>query len=328
MQNDSSTLAPIVLFVYNRPWHTQQILEALAKNRLADQSVLYIYADGAKEDTDEDNLIKIRETRKILRQQKWCGEVHIIQSEKNKGLAKSIIEGVTEIIDRHGKVIVLEDDIVTSLGFLQYMNDALYLYENEDKVMHISAFTPVTTGNERLPETYFLRFMSCWGWATWKTAWNKLIVDTDYLYNCIPKLADYEKYNLDGYKNMFSQLEDNKNGVLNTWAIKWYSSIFINKGLCLYPRKSLMRNIGFDGSGINCGNDHISAGQHNSLELADDINVKRIKIIQNRYGYNYLKRYYRYGEDSSLKMRLLYWIDRTVILKDIYSIYFKLKRLI
>lgn len=329
-----NNLAPIVLFVYNRPWHTLQTLQALANNKLADQSFLYIYADGPKTGAEEDTLSKIKETRKIIHQKKWCKEVYIIESDKNQGLADSIIQGVTEIINKYGKVIVLEDDIVSSPGFLQYMNDALSLYEEDEKVMHISAFTPHTTGGENLPETYFLRFMSCWGWGTWKRAWDKLILNTDNLYNEIPELADYKFYNLDGYKNMFSQVEANYNGTLNTWAIKWYSSIFLNKGLCLYPKKTLIRNIGFDGSGIHCGNDDLSAAQHNSLNLANSINVVQIKLEQNKYAYNYLKRFYRFGSDSSWKRRCSYYMRDLNNLKGLncfqkplfYKIYSILKR--
>lgn len=310
-------LAPIVLFVYNRPQHTLQTLEALTNNMLADQSLLYIYADGAKDGADEDTFSKIKETREIIRQKKWCKEVSIIESENNKGLAESIIKGVSDIVNRYGKVIVLEDDIVTSPGFLQYMNDALSLYENKEKVMHVSGFTPQTTGEEKLPETYFLRFMSCWGWATWKRAWDKLILNTDQLYNEIPKLADYKCYNLDGYKNMFLQVEENYNGTLNTWAIKWYSSIFLNKGLCLYPNKTLVRNIGFDGSGIHCGKDELSAIQHNSLDLAEGITIAPIEVKQSKYAYNYLKRFYRFGTDSSLKRRFLYYINNLDNLKKL-----------
>lgn len=326
--------APIVLFVYNRPRHTLQTLEALANNVLANQSLLYVYADGAKDGADKDALSKIEETRNILRQKKWCKEVYIIESKNNKGLAESITKGVSEVVNKYGRAIVLEDDIVTSPDFLQYMNDALSLYDNKENVMHISAFIPLTTGAENLPETYFLRFMSCWGWATWKRAWDKLILDTDYLYNEIPKLTDYKSYNLDGYKNMFSQMEENYNGTLNTWAIKWYSSIFLNKGLCLYPKKSLIRNIGFDGSGIHCGNDELSAYQHNSLNLADTINVALIKVEQNKYAYNYLKRFYRFGTDSSVKRRFLYYMRDLDNLKKLncfqkplfYKIYSILKR--
>ncbi|MDR2993392.1 MAG: glycosyltransferase [Bacillus cereus] len=304
-----NSLAPIVLFVYNRPRHTQRTLEALAKNHLANGSVLYIYADGPKKDAESKIIEKIEETRKIIRERQWCKDVHIIESENNKGLADSILEGITDIINKYGKVIVLEDDIVTSVGFLKYMNDALNLYNEENKVMHISGYVPVTSGAEKLPETYFLRFMSCWGWATWKRAWEQIILDIPYLYKELPKQSDFKRFNLDGYLNQFSQIEDNYNGSLKTWAIKWYATIFIRKGLCLYPKYSVVDNIGFDGSGEHT----FSSDNLYSVNLAESIDVSSIKTKECKYAYNYLKRFYKYGRDSTLNRRIKLYLKSSYI---------------
>lgn len=311
------TLAPIVLFVYNRPWHTLQTLEALANNTLAKESVLYIYADGAREGADEEILKNIEKTRSIIEQRQWCKEVHIIESEKNKGLADSIIHGVTEIVNRYGKIIVLEDDIVTSTGFLQYMNDALDLYEKDEKVMHISSFVPVTTGINKLPNIYFLRFMSCWGWGTWKKAWNSLIVDTEYLYKTLPTEKDFQAFNLEGAINQFSQIEDNLNKKMKTWAIKWYATIFLKKGLCLYPKYSLVRNIGLDGSGENC----ITAEDDYNVDLSLKIQVYSIPIQEDKYAKEYLRRFYLYGRNSSLNKRIIYRMRQSRIFHYMKSTY-------
>ncbi|MFT4222190.1 glycosyltransferase family 2 protein [Dysgonomonas sp.] len=309
-------LAPILLFVYKRPIHTQKTLEYLANNALAKESILYIYADGPKEGTDLDGLKKIEETRKVIRAEQWCNEIHIIESNTNKGLANSIIEGVTEIINRHGKVIVLEDDIITSTGFLKYMNEALNLYEEQEKVMHISGFVPVTTGADKLPETYFLRFMSCWGWATWKRAWSEIILDIPYLYNNIPLQDDFYRFNMDGTIDMFSQIEENYKGSLNTWAIKWYSTIFLKKGFCLYPQYSMIDNIGLDGSGEHC---HSSDDLY-KVDLAATTRLSSIKIKEDQYAYKYLKRFYKYGRDSSLKHRIKIFIKSNYFYK-VYAKY-------
>lgn len=311
---DNKELAPIILFVYNRPWHTKKTLEALAENALAKESILYIYADGAKENSNIEDLRKIEDTRKIIRAEQWCNEIHIIESNTNKGLANSIIEGVTEIINRHGKVIVLEDDIITSTGFLKYMNEALNLYEEQEKVMHISGFVPVTTGADKLPETYFLRFMSCWGWGTWKRAWSEIILDIPYLYNNIPLQDDFYRFNMDGTIDMFSQIEENYKGSLNTWAIRWYSTIFLKKGFCLYPQYSMVNNIGMDGSGEHC----YSPDDLYKVNIADSIKVSPTKIKENKYAYNYLKRFYKYGRDSSLMYRIKIFI-KTCSFYRVYS---------
>jgi hypothetical protein len=291
-------------------------LEALSRNVLAQDSILYIYADGAKADADKETISKIKETREIIKQKEWCGEVHIIEAGKNKGLAASIIEGVTTIVDKYGKVVVLEDDIVTSPGFLKYMNDGLNLYQNEEKVMHVSGYIPNTTGEEKLPETFFLRFMSCWGWATWKRAWDKIILDTGYLYKTISGLPDYKAFNLEGAKDIFSQIEDNLDGRLNTWAVKWYATIFLEKGLCLYPRFSLVNNIGFDGSGQHCGT--VSDSLYETCQ-ADFVDVKPIKIVENKHAKTYLKRFYIFGRDSSIRCRMIAKIKKSIFYK-IYSV--------
>lgn len=310
-------LAPIVLFVYKRPLQTKETLEALYNNTLAKDSVLFIYADGAKENTDNKAIKDIEETREILKSKQWCKEVHIIESKQNKGLARSITEGVTDIVNKYGKVIVLEDDIVTAPCFLSYMNEALDLYQKEEKVMHIAGFVPYTTGAEQLPDTYFLRFMSCWGWATWKRAWDKISLDSEYLYKEITRHKDFSHFNLEGIIDSDLQLEANYRGRLKTWAVKWYASIFLNNGLCLYPKGSVVQNIGFDGSGENCGNDDGSY----KPPLASHVKVYPIKIKEDKYAYNYLKRFYIFGTSSPIRRRIKYRIKRSII----YKIYSKIR---
>ncbi|MFC2114558.1 glycosyltransferase family 2 protein [Bacteroidota bacterium] len=151
--SDQAAVAPICLFVYNRPKHTLQTLQSLKGNLLADQSVLYVFADGPKDGASDDAIKRINEVREIVSREKWCREVHVIISDQNKGLANSIIKGVTETVSRHGKVIVLEDDLLLSEGFLTYMNNALDFYENQEEVMHIAGFAP--DFGKDMPETFF-----------------------------------------------------------------------------------------------------------------------------------------------------------------------------
>lgn len=245
-------LAPIVLFVYNRPWHTRQTLEALQKNDLADKSTLFIYADGPKENATPEELEKIAEVRSLISESQWCKTVEIIASESNKGLADSIISGVTEIVNRFGKIIVLEDDIVTSVGFLKYMNDALKMYQDEDKVMHISGYMYPIKKSIFARETYFLSLTSCWGWGTWKNSWMHFEKNPKKQIEQLNKDNLWNDFNLNGAHNNFeAQLRENASKKNNTWAIFWYYSVFVRNGLCLHPYKSLVRNIGHDGSGVN-----------------------------------------------------------------------------
>lgn len=266
--------APIVLFVYNRPLHTMQTLEALAKNDLASESILYIYADGPKENADEQTLDSISETRKLIAKQKWCKEVIIIESTLNRGLADSILKGVTETVNKYGRVIVMEDDLVTSVGFLKYMNEALDLYERSEQVMHIAAY--MLPLKKRLPATLFYRQASCWGWGTWADRWKKLETDPVEIKSRLIKTGMISETNIDGTDQYISQLNDNIEGRLKTWAILWHLSVFLNNGLCLHPGRSLVQNIGMDNSGIHCG-----VSTKYDTRPVDYVPVKKIPVKNN-----------------------------------------------
>ena len=200
------SLAPIVLFVYNRPQHTLKTLEALMQNELAEMSELFIYCDGPKPNATKADLDKIDAVHTIILKKQWCKKVSIKKAEVNKGLADSIVEGVTEIVNKYGKIIVLEDDIVTSKGFLRYMNEALDLYENEPKVMQISGFmVPSKVG---LEQTGLFRCPASWGWATWNSSWKYYNHNTSELVSKITK-EDINTFNLDDnyhYKDLSLQL--------------------------------------------------------------------------------------------------------------------------
>jgi FkbM family methyltransferase len=285
--------APIVLFVYNRPWHTEQTLNALMQNELADQSVLYIYADGPKENATEEQLKKIEEVRGLIKTKKWCREVHIIEAEKNKGLADSVIDGVTEIVNKYGKVIVLEDDIVTSKGFLKFMNDALDVYENEEKIFHISGYMfPV---KRKLPETFFYKQTSCWGWGTWANKWNHLEKSALKLHQQLIETGKIKYADIDGTNQFLNQLKANMDGALKTWAVLWHFSVFLKNGLSLHPRKSLVTNIGMDDTGANCGITDIF-----KAEGVENIQVKKIAIKDYKKVYKYLKIFYGTGKNFNL----------------------------
>lgn len=279
-------LAPIVLFVYNRPWHTEQTLKALMRNELADQSVLYIYADGPKENATEEELKKIEEVRQQIRKKKWCKEVHIIEAEKNKGLATSIIDGATEVVNKHGKIIVLEDDIVTSKGFLKYMNEALDLYEKNKKVFHISGYMYPHT--EKLPNTFFFNVPLCWGWATWKRAWSNFNNDTDELIQRINKKKLWAKFNKFGSTFLADQLKANQTGTINSWFVKWHASVMLNNGFCLFPGMSTVNNIGFDSTGIHNGTTDAYLHQ----DLSEFVKIKNIALKESAKAEKIIKNFY------------------------------------
>lgn len=287
-------LAPIIIFVYNRPWHTNQTLESLIRNDLASESILYIYADGAKIDASENDLFNISEVRKILSLKNWCKVVHIIESKINKGLANSIIEGVTKIVNEHGKVIVLEDDIITSTGFLKYLNDALSFYANEEKVMHISGF--MYPHGKALPETLFFNVPLCWGWATWKRAWEFFIEDTDTLIKYVDSAKKWEVLNKFGDDHLGSQLKENKSGRLKTWFIKWHVSVMMQNGYTLYPGSSLVNNIGFDNTGVH----NVATDKFEQKTLKNEVNVSKILIEENAEAAQLVENFYSNFTDHTI----------------------------
>jgi len=266
---------------------------------LANQSDLFVFCDGPKNEANSKTHEAIKQVRALVKSKSWCKTVTVYESESNKGLANSIVEGVTQIVNQFGKIIVLEDDIVTARGFLRYMNEALDLYEHEDNVMHIGSYLPYTNSYKKLPETFLSRFMSCWGWATWKSSWQRANFDTRELYEQLNNPKVRYDFNLEGVLNFHEQLENNINGSIHTWAIKWFASIFLCNGLCLYPSHSLTKNIGFDGTGENCNLLDVKERESGR----DFIKVSKIKIEESSVGKRYLKRYYRYGNDSGFEKR-------------------------
>lgn len=240
------SLAPIILFVYNRLDHTRQTVEALKNNILASQSELIIFSDAAPTAEVE---VRVREVRTFVRQVSGFKKVSVVERERNFGLAANIINGVTQLVNIHGKVIVVEDDIVTSPFFLSYMNDALEFYKDAPRVMHVSGYMyPINT--EGLEDVFFLRSTSCWGWGTWSRAWKNFEKKPVSLLSKFNRKMIRE-FNLDGAYNYWKQLELNLEGKIDTWAIFWYASVFLNDGLSLHPKCSFVTNIGHEGSGVH-----------------------------------------------------------------------------
>lgn len=269
-------LAPIALFVYNRPDHTLQTLQALARNRLSEQSKLYIFADGLKKTANESQTEAWKKVQKLIHQEKCCGEVEIVESLENKGLAKSITEGVGKLLDKYGKVIVLEDDLLTSIGFLEYMNKALDLYENSERVFALSGYTYPADFEQLSEETFFLPWVCSWAWATWADKWKVYEKNIDVLLQKFDNQALIDRFNFRYYYS-YEILQAQAAGKTNSWAIHFYASVFFANGLSLFPKKSLVQNIGFDGSGVHSTDTNYYA----KSKMTDFIEVKPIEISEN-----------------------------------------------
>lgn len=240
--------APIALFVYKRPQHTEKALEALSRCEGADESELFIFCDGPKRPED---MKAVGEVRILIKSRKWCGKVNIIERDKNWGLANSIISGVTELCEEYGRVIVLEDDLIVSRYFLEYMNRALDLYENNEQVMQISGHMyPVDLKVDT--DALFLPFTTSWGWGTWQRAWMHFDKDMKGFNLLREDATSKKRFNLDDSYPYFEMCIAQFDGKIDSWAIRWYLSVFISNGVTLFPVKTLIKNIGFDGSGTHC----------------------------------------------------------------------------
>jgi hypothetical protein len=248
MQN----LAPIALFVYNRPEHTRRTLAYLQKNLLADESRLFIFSDGPKTEADK---AKVEEVRQLVKESIGFKSVKLFERDENLGLANSVISGVTKLVNEYDKVIVFEDDLLSSPYTLQYFNEALNHYVNDIEVMHIGAYI-YDLPDKKLPQTFFYRAATSWGWATWARAWKYFEPDIDKLIGEFDKQKIHQ-FSIESNMNFWKQMEQFKSGKNNSWAIRWYASIFLKNGLTLNPSHSLVHNIGHDGSGVHSQNEKI-----------------------------------------------------------------------
>lgn len=298
----TNTYAPILLFVYNRPEHVRRNIQALLKNELAAESELFIYSDAAKDETSQ---AAVKEVRAFIRSIQGFKKITITERAENWGLARSIIDGVTTQINRYGRVIVLEDDLVVAPHFLQFMNDALETYRDEERVGHIQACD--FTHDPSLPDTFLIKWTGSWGWGTWDRAWKHFNADgkallTELESRKLTYTFDFNgKY---GYTRMLRRQIEGKN---NSWAIRWNASLFLKGILSLNVGKSLVQNEGFDGNGTNCG----GGGLYASELYMERLPVKKISPIEeNIQARNAYVRYY--ARTNSFMAKAIRRIKRTL----------------
>jgi hypothetical protein len=267
--------APIVLFVYNRLDHTQRTVQALLENQLAAESDLFIYSDAPK---NAEASFSVNQVRSYLKTISGFRNVYIRLRDKNLGVDENVILGVTEVINEKGRIIVLEDDLVTSPYFLKYMNDALQYYHNETRVISIHGYSYAL--DEKLKETFFLKGADCWGWATWKRGWDLMELDGQKLLDQFTDDQLRTEFNFGNTYPYIKALEQQALGHTAHWDIRWYASAFLLGKLTLYPGQSLVKNIGHDASGTHCGVSNVY-----NVELAtSEVNVET-EIIPDQQAY-------------------------------------------
>lgn len=240
--------APIAYFSFNRPEHTARTLAALAANPEAIHTELYVFVDGPRSDAERP---LVDEVTRIVHAARGFGRIEVHAANANRGLYRSITEGVGKVIASHGRVIVVEDDVLVTTFFLAYMNDALERYASVPEAGAIHAYSPPLAG---LPDYFFLRGSSCWGWATWADRWALFRPNAKALLQELRHNRLIDAFCARQGSQSLLLLERRALGRNQSWAILWHASLFLAGRYTLYPGVSLAANIGFDGSGTHTAN--------------------------------------------------------------------------
>ncbi len=242
--------APVALFVYARLDHTQRTVASLLRNHGAAATDLFVFSDAARAPHQQTAVDAVRAFVATIR---GFRTVTIVERAANLGLSRSIIGGVDQVLAGSDRVIVLEDDMVTSPHFLAYMNEALDRFENDDRV--ISAHGYVYPVKARLPEAFFLQGADCWGWATWRRGWRLFNPDAQALHDALARRGLLREFDYNSSYGFSRMLREQVAGRNDSWAIRWHAAAFLAGKLTLYPGRSLVHNIGNDRSGEHCAED-------------------------------------------------------------------------
>ena len=275
-------LASIALFAFNRPEHLSRTVQALRTCPLASDSELYLFVDGPRHTADRSKVEQVRAVGHAITGFK---RVQVQERQENHGLARSVIAGVTAVSKRHGRVIVLEDDLVVARGFLSFMNEALRRFDEEPRVMQVSGYMfPIADAGAE-GSTMLSRVPASWGWGTWDRAWRHFEGDSDRLLALLRDEQTRHEFDLQGAYPYYAQLQSHARGQLDVWGVRWYASMFVKSGLCLYPAQSLVQNIGMDGSGLHCGSSQafdVSLSLHEAWQFPDRIEESQEALAQIR----------------------------------------------
>lgn len=274
-------ISPIVVFAYNRPQHLKKTLSWLGKNEMAKDSVLYVFCDGAKEGATKVDWEKIQRTRQVVQEMAVVptfAEVHVVEREKNKGLGSSIINGVTEVIEKHGRVIVLEDDLETSPFFLTYMNRCLDYYEGRKSVFSISGLSrphPERFYPKDYPyDVYVSLSHHPTGWGTWADRWSQVDWDLKWLDavgKCPSMIAAFRRVE----HGLFEELKRQRSEGVNLWSARFAFAHFVNHAVSICPIVSYINHIGWDSEATNA----TASSQWNFDRLADNADIRFLDVL-------------------------------------------------
>jgi len=271
----NSSLAPICVFAYKRPEFFKQTLKSLSINEEFYESELYIFIDGPSKRDDDSDIIHIEKVKEIALNIKGPKSVTIVKHEENLGLANSLQFGISKVLESNDNIIVIEEDLIVSPYFLNFINTGLNMYNSCEKVISIHGYNyPIQeiTNNS----FFFLKGADCLGWGTWKRGWDLFNNDGTFLLSELNKRNLSHEFNFYGGINYTGMLEDCISGKNNSWAIKWYASAFLAGKYTLYPGKSLVQHIGIDESATHMAGASIDPPPHQ-----EPIHISRIPIKEN-----------------------------------------------
>ena len=250
----SESHAPIAIFAFNRPHHLANCLQSLERCVGLENSEGTIFIDGARNDQE---ALVVSSTVGVALKFASKYNFRVEARQENFGLAKSVISGIDEMFSLSPKLIVIEDDLILAKGFLDFMNKGLSRYENNSAIASISGYQyPI---EKELHTSVFLKGADCWGWATWKDRWEQTSFSGRELLDQISTKKLANEFNLEGSNNYVDLLEKQILGEINSWAILWHASMFLQNRLSLYPPYSLVSNEGGDGLGTHFGNNQLYA---------------------------------------------------------------------
>ena len=272
-KNKFNNCAPIAIFCFNRIDHLKTLIESLKANVDSDKSEVYFFIDNWKYEHDKEKVTKVKDYVKNIT---YFEKINIIERDFNYGLQKNITTGIKHVFKKHNKIIVLEDDLLLSQHFLDFMNKNLDFYESNKSVASIHGYCYPGINVEE--DFFFLRGADCWGWGTWKNKWNiyqhsqkklftRLLFSPHKLY----------KFNFGLYGPYIKMLIDSCLGRNDSWAIKWYASAFLKNMYTLYPKNSYVFNTGLDNSGKHCNN----TSDYDTKICDEYVRVGNIKIEEN-----------------------------------------------
>lgn len=303
--------APVVMFVYNRIDHFSKTYEALSKCPESKYTSLFIFSDGAKNLENVSKVEQVRDNiREILKNNNFK-EVVLIESPENKGLAKSVIGGVTDVINKHGEVIVVEDDCVPSPFFLNYMNSALAYYKDNENIGSIAGYSPPIKFPENYKADVFATYRSCsWGWATWSDVWNKVDWELKYIsrfYNDPKLIKKINSFGNDRFLRLYRQTISNA----NSWSVKFGAHHIKEDLLTIYPRYSYISNIGCDESGVHSKSED---AEKMRVDLSKAIAKPKLETVNlNRDIQKIFKKHYSAGMVTNIKRFL---VTKAIVFKE------------